>query len=102
MDIVRTLMKFGFANRRREGSPGAEGFLPAPSAELRTPMIFLIANMGDKISPNRLYSQRRISSNRQISGGTPTELESAIPKTGEWRVPCAKMVRSIKGEFVPA
>ena len=102
MDIVSILIKFGFANRRREGSPGAEGFLPAPSAELRTPMIFLIANMGDKISPNRLYSQRRISSNRQFSGGDASGPKSVIPKTGDSPSPCAKMVRSTKGELVSA
>ena len=96
-------MKFGFANWRREGSPGAEEFLPAPSADLRTPMIFLIANMGYKISPNRLYSQRRFSSNRQFSRipriATPIrhpENGTALPRE------CAKMVRSIKGELVPA
>jgi len=96
------LIKFGVGSRRREDRAAAEEFLPAPSADLRIPMIFLIANMGDKISPNRLYSQRRISSNRQFSGGDASGPKSVIPKTGDSPSPCAKMVRSIKGELVPA
>jgi len=103
MDIVRTSMKFGFANRRREGSAGAEESLPAPSADLRTAMIFLIANMGDKISANALKMLSEIFSNRQFSRipriATPIrhpENGTALPRE------CAKMVRSIKGELVPA
>ena len=103
MDIVSILIKFGFANRRREGSAGAEESLPAPSADLRAAMILLIANMGDKISANALKMLSEIFSYRQFSRipriATPTrhpENGTALPRE------CAKMVRSIQGELVPA
>ncbi|HXX43212.1 MAG TPA: hypothetical protein VEJ38_00685 [Candidatus Acidoferrales bacterium] len=65
-------------------------------------MIFLIANMSEKIRLNSLKTHGGIFSNLQISGDTPTALENAVPKTGDARVPCARMMRSTKGEFVPA
>jgi len=65
-------------------------------------MIFLIANMSEKIRHNSLKTHGRIFSNRQFSRDTQIALESAISKPGDSRVPCAKMTRSTKGEFVSA
>jgi hypothetical protein len=65
-------------------------------------MIFLIANMSEKIRPNSLKTHGRFFSNRQISRDTRIALESAISKPGDSRMPCAKMMRPTKGEFVPA
>jgi len=88
MDIVSILVKFGVGSRRRKADGGTLGCPHKPSADPRTPMIFLIANLGDKISANALKMLSEIFSNRQFSGMSraeapwlePRKTESARPR----------------------
>jgi hypothetical protein len=111
MDIVRMLMKFEKARgthsrRRREHRYTLTGpvslLAPAPPADLRTSMTFLIANMSKKIPANPFKTHNRILSNRQFFGRVRSELENLIPKTVEAPPSYTRIVRSTKGEFVPA
>ena len=92
--------EFGSGSRRQNASAGV--YMCPPSADLRTPMDFLIANMRNKIPANRLKTHDAIFSNRQLSWNFQFALENAIPKSGDSRVPCAKITRSTKGDFVAA
>jgi len=102
MDIVSIRSKFGDDGRQRESEEGAISSVRRPSADLRTPMIFLIANMSERIWPNRLITHGRIFSNRQISGVPDPTPKSRLPNWGAEPSPCARIMGSTKGEFVPA
>jgi hypothetical protein len=66
-------------------------------------MIFLIANMCEKIPANPLKTRGQILSNRQIFGVCRGAAPTRYPENGTARQhQCAKMMRSTKGEFVPA
>jgi hypothetical protein len=101
MDIVNITIKLGIGSRRREGGPSAKGLAPAPYAELRAPMIFLIANMGYKISPNSLKTRDKIFSSRKVFGASLTSAEALESRKTEPLGPreCAKIMGSTKGEF---
>jgi hypothetical protein len=71
------------------------------SAELRTLMIFLIANMENKISSNSLKTLGKIFSNREflrVSHSPARILESRKTEPLGLRE-CAKILGSAKGEF---
>jgi hypothetical protein len=101
MDIVSITIKLDTGSRRREGSADARSLTPTSYAELRAPMIFLIANMEYKIPANPLKTRDDIFSNREFRGVSHSSarvLESRKTEPFGLR-DCVRISGSAKGEF---
>jgi len=100
MDGVRALTNFGA--RRQLLRRSRRNAIGRASADLRTPMIFLIDIRANRTTRNALKGRGNVFSTRQFSGRAQLGLESVIPKTGDSSSLYVRMVRSTKGELVTA
>jgi hypothetical protein len=97
MDIVAISIKLGTGSRRRKGGAGAR---LAPYAELRAPMIFLIANMEYKIPASPVKTRDEIFPNREFprASHSPARILESRKTEPFGLCDCAKIVGSTKGE----
>lgn len=99
MDIVNVSIKCGGQSSQRERHALGDASNPPPYADLRTPMIFLIAIPAIRTGAKPFGTFAGTISNRHFSGVLGFARIVGIPKNGDSpHIECAKMIGSTKGE----